>query len=317
MQMDKVVHSPELLILLFGISGLLIWLVYWLFRLYQGRARLGVGWVAALEVDPEELGGFNYSWLALISLLSLFLEMLMIRWISSEIRIFAYFKNLVLVACFLGFGLGCYLCRRRIQLMAMISPLLVLSVILKTPISPLRQIVAALPQMLGGATEVRIWGVPSLPTSWPGVLLALAIMVPLFAVIAMTFVPTGQLVGWYLEKAPNGVTAYSVNVLASLAGIAGYTLLCFLYQPPAVWMLVAGALSTLIFWRTPRARWVLGVSSLACVLLLSVRDHRQTTTYWSPYQKLDLRPNYENGRIATYTLNTNDSWYQQIVSLAS
>ena len=200
--MDKVVHSPELLILLFGISGLLIWLVYWLFRLYQGRTRLGVGWVAALEVDPEELGGFSYSRLALISLLSLFLEMLMIRWISSEIRIFAYFKNLVLVACFLGFGLGCYLCRRRIQLMAMISPLLVLSVILKTPISPLRQIVAALPQMLGGATEVRIWGVPSLPTSWPGVLLALAIMVPLFAVIAMTFVPTGQLVGWYLEKAP-------------------------------------------------------------------------------------------------------------------
>ena len=105
-------------------------------------------------------------------------------------------------------------------------------------------------------------------------------------------------------------------MLASLAGIAGYTLLCFLYQPPAVWMLVAGALSTLIFWRTPRARWVLGVSSLACVLLLSVRDHRQTTTYWSPYQKLDLRPNYENGRIATYTLNTNDSWYQQIVDLS-
>ncbi len=314
--MERVLHSPGLLILLFAISGLLGWLVYWLFRLYQGRSVLEVGWAADLEVDPEELGGFRYSWLALVSLLSLFLEMLMIRWISSEIRVFAYFKNLVLVACFLGFGLGCYLCRRRVQLIAMIAPLLVLSVILKTPISPLRQIVAALPQMLGGGTEVRLWGVPSLPTSWPGMLLALAIMVPLFAVMAMTFIPTGQLVGWCLEKAPNGVTAYSVNVLASLAGIAGYTLLCFLYQPPAVWMLVAGALSALIFWRKPRARWVLGASFLACVLLLSVRDHRQTSTYWSPYQKLDLRPNYENGRIASYTLNTNDSWYQQIVDLS-
>src|SRR5436853_3757226 len=30
----------------------------------------------------------------------------MIRWISSEIRVFAYFKNFVLIACFLGFGLG-------------------------------------------------------------------------------------------------------------------------------------------------------------------------------------------------------------------
>ncbi len=314
--MDKLLRSPLLLILLFAVSSLLFWLVYWLFGLYQDREARRAGWLRGLEVDPEELGGFRYSWLALISMLSLFLEMMMIRWMSSEIRVFAYFKNLVLVACFLGFGLGCYLCRRRVQLMAMIAPLMVASIILKTPLSPLRQIITALPQMLGGGTEVRIWGVPSLPTSWLGTLLALAVMVPLFAVIAMAFVPAGQLVGWYLEKAPNGVTAYSVNVLASLAGIAGYTLLCFLYQPPAVWMLVAGALSVLVFWRKPRAGWVLGASFLACVLLLSVRDHRHTTTYWSPYQKLDLRPNYENGQLLSYTLNTNDSWYQQIVDLS-
>jgi len=314
--MDKITHSPGLLALLFVVSGFLIGLVYRLFTLYQDRPSWGAKWVRAVEISPEELGGFGYWHLALVSLLVLFLEMLMIRWISSEIRIFAYFKNLVLVACFLGFGLGCYLCRRRVQIIAMIAPILVLTIILKTPLSPLRQIVAALPQMLGGGTEVRIWGVPSLPTSWPGTLLALAVMVPLFAVIAMIFVPTGQLVGWYLENASNGVTAYSVNVLASLAGIACYTLLCFLYQPPAVWMLIAGALSVLAFWRKPQARWILGACFLACVLLLGVRDHRHARTYWSPYQKLDLRPTYENDRIAAYTLNTNDSWYQQIVDLS-
>jgi spermidine synthase len=314
--MDKMIHSPGFLTLLFCVSILLVWLVYRLFGLYQDRPTPRANWLQALEVSPEELGGFRYSWLALVSLLSLFLEMLMIRWMSSEIRVFAYFKNLALVACFLGFGLGCYLCRRRVQLLAMIAPLVVLSFILKTPLSPLRQVAAALPQMLGGATEVHIWGVPALPTSWPGTLLALAVMVPLFAVIAMTFVPTGQLVGWYLEKASNGVTAYSVNVLASLAGIALYTLLCFLYQPPAVWMLVAGMLSVLVFWRKPRVRWILAASFLTCVLLLSIRDHSQTRTYWSPYQKLDLRPNYEDGHLLNYTLNTNDSWYQQIVDLS-
>ncbi len=187
--MDKVTHSPGLIVLLFAVSSLLVTLVWWLFTLYQDRPARGAKWVRALEISPGELGGFGYWRLALISLLSLFLEMLMIRWISSEVRIFAYFKNLVLVACFLGFGLGCYLCRRRVQLIALIAPILVLTVILKTPVSPLRQIVAALPQMLGGGTEVRIWGVPSLPTSWPGMLLALAVMVPLFAAIAMTFVP--------------------------------------------------------------------------------------------------------------------------------
>jgi len=314
--MDKIIHSSGSLVLLFAASGLLSWLVYGLFGLYQESPRAKSRWLTALELDPEQLGGFSYSHLALISVLSLFLEVMTIRWISSEIRVFAYFKNLVLVACFLGFGLGCYFCRRRVQLTALIAPLLVLTVLLKAPLSPLHQVLAALPQMLGGGTEVNTWGVPSLPTSWPGTLLALAVMVPLFAVIAMIFVPTGQLVGWYLEKSPNGVKAYSVNVLASLAGIAGFTLLCFLYQPPALWMLVAGVLAVLTFWRRPRVRWILTASFLACVLLLTLRDHRQSTTYWSPYQKLDLRPEYENGRIVSYWLNTNDFWFQRILDLS-
>jgi len=56
-------------------------------------------------------------------------------------------------------------------------------------------------------------------------LLAMLFVVPLFAEIALVFVPCGQLVGWSLENASNGVTAYSVNVLASLAGIGAFTTL--------------------------------------------------------------------------------------------
>ncbi len=315
--MERVTQNHDLLLVLLGVSCLLIWLVYSLFRMYDEKRPSRTGLLRRMEVDPQSLGTFGYSSLALISLISLFLEMMVIRWVSSEIRIFAYFKNLVLLACFLGFGLGCYLCRRRIQLLAMAAPLLVLTSILRTPLSPLRLITSALPEMLGGATQVQIWGVPTLPTSWSGTLLALIVMVPLFAVIAMVFVPMGQLVGWYLEKAPDGVTAYSINLLASLAGIAAYALLCFLYQPPVIWMLVVGALSVLFFWRKPTARWLLAGSFLACVLLLGIRDHRDSSTYWSPYQKLDLRAEHDkDGRIDTYSLNTNDSWYQKIVDLS-
>jgi spermidine synthase len=272
-----------------------------------------------LEIQIEELGGFSYGRLIVISALSLFLEMLMIRWVSSEIRIFAYFKNFVLVACFLGFGLGCYLCRRRVQLIAIIAPLLLLSIILKAPISPLRRTIAGLPQLLGGGVEVHVWGVPALPASWPRMLLALAVVIPLFSVIATTFIPFGQLVGWYLENARKGVAAYSVNVLASLAGIGGYTLLCFLHQPPWVWFLVAGVLSLSVFWRNQRARLALALTFLVCVSLLALPDSRHATTYWSPYQKLVLRPAYENGQdgpVESYALTTNDSWYQKIVNLS-
>jgi hypothetical protein len=49
----------------------------------------------------------------LISVLGLFLELLLIRWISTEIRVFAYLQNCVLVVCFLGLGMGAWDARRR------------------------------------------------------------------------------------------------------------------------------------------------------------------------------------------------------------
>src|ERR1035437_9979403 len=49
--------------------------------------------------------------LFLLSLVSLYLEILIIRWVESEIRIFAYFKNLALIAAFLGLGVG-YVARK-------------------------------------------------------------------------------------------------------------------------------------------------------------------------------------------------------------
>ena len=293
------------------IAGLAVFLVVRVLR----RLRT-VAAKSGTEVDIQALGGFSYRQLVLISVAGLFLEMLMIRWVSSEIRIFAYFKNFVLVACFLGFGLGCYLCRRRVQLMALTMSLLLLAVILKAPFSPLRSTINALPQLLGASVEVHVWGVPAMPTSWWGMLLALSFVVPLFAVIATSFIPIGQLVGRYLENAPRGVTAYSINVLASLAGIAAFTLLSFLNQPPWVWFAVAGIFLVAVFRRAARARKVVAFTFAACVVLLLFPDHRNSTTYWSPYQKLAIRPVYANGQLEQYFLWTNESIYQSILNLS-
>ena len=291
---------------------LLICLVYrLLYRLRNPPARPG-----RLELDIRDLGGFSYRQLILVSLLSLYFEMLMIRWVSSEIRIFAYFKNFVLMACFLGFGVGCYLCRRRVQVVAIAAPILLLTLVLKAPLSPVRNSITSLPVLLGGGVDVHVWGVLTGPTSWLDMLRALGFVVVLFAVIVTAFLPFGQAVGWYLENAPKGVAAYSVNVLASLAGIAGFTLLSFLHQPPWVWFVVFGGLAFLTFWSSARAGLLLLAVSLACVCLLAIPEDSTSKTYWSPYQKLSLQAQYLNGQIAAYSLNTNDSWYQKIINLS-
>ena len=77
--------------------------------------------------------------LFLISVAGLFLELLLIRWITTEIRIFAYLQNTVLVVCFLGLGMGCWSPRKPFALRHILVPLAALVVLLvrsRPPASP-------------------------------------------------------------------------------------------------------------------------------------------------------------------------------------
>src|SRR5579863_1400962 len=58
---------------------------------------------------------WNLFELLLASFLTLFAELAFIRWLAVEVRVFAYFKNLALLLCFLGFGVGCALARKSIR----------------------------------------------------------------------------------------------------------------------------------------------------------------------------------------------------------
>jgi spermidine synthase len=288
-----------------------------LFSLYRVDKKPGdgrfAGWSFSLEGEGSSLPR-----LALVSLLGLFLEMLIIRWVSSEIRVFAYFKNFVLIACFLGFGMGCYLCRKRVNLLPVFIPMMLLTALIVAPWTALRHLIGGLPILLGASSDVAIWGVPTVPfdsIALGGLALAVLIVIPIFALIALIFVPIGQMVGWHLEQARNGIRGYSLNVFASLVGILLYTLLCYVDQAPPVWIALAGAMLAMMVWNAPRLRWgTLAVFGL-CAAAAAV-PQGAGTTYWSPYQKLGLTPVVTNGETTAYELNTNDSWYQHIIDLS-
>ena len=52
------------------------------------------------------------------SFLVLFLETALIRWMPAYVRLLAYFSNFILLASFLGIGIGCLLAGRRRNLFA-------------------------------------------------------------------------------------------------------------------------------------------------------------------------------------------------------
>jgi hypothetical protein len=86
--------------------------------------------------------------LLLISFIALFLELVIIRWLSTEIRIFAYFKNLPLMAAFLGFGIGCYFYRSADVLFYKWFPRLVgilVAIIALAPVLDLTRVILSIP----------------------------------------------------------------------------------------------------------------------------------------------------------------------------
>ena len=98
---------------------------------------------------------------------------------------------------------------------------------------------------------------------------AVAITVPLFILNAMVFIPLGQIVGGYLEKAPRGIFAYSVNILAALADPPVYIALPIL-AAPVVWFAVAGVILVLLVGKVAPLRWASIVTIGLCLTLFLI-----------------------------------------------
>src|SRR5439155_26173445 len=92
----------------------------------------------------------------LISVAGLFLEMLLIRWISTEVRIFAYLQNSILIACFLGLGLGSLTSTKPAVLRQTLIPLTFLLACLAIPF--LRSGLAQTSDFLAILQDFVIWG---------------------------------------------------------------------------------------------------------------------------------------------------------------
>jgi hypothetical protein len=260
---------------------------------------------------------FSYRQLFVLSLLGLYFEMLMIRWLSSEIQIFAYYKNFVLIACFLGFGLGCAMCRRRVHPVATALPIVFFTIFVAAPVAGMHDAVRNLTSLIGMTSQVQIWDLPVTDAlNYTALAAAIVAVASVFACIVFVFVPIGQVVGAMLETAPRGARGYTVNVAGSLVGILLYTLICFFYQPPAIWFLVGAVLFVAVFLRQRKAVLVFAGSCILVAAALTTWADKTSTVYWSPYQKLALKPALSNGEIVAYWLNTNDSFYQQVLNLS-
>jgi hypothetical protein len=235
--------------------------------------------------------------LAFASFLMLFVELALIRWVGANNVFVNTASNFVLLASFLGIGIGFLNARAKrdyvrwtpVALLVLVGFVLAFPVVLSTLSGPHpfrgTGSMNALPQPLSLAIVF---------------VLVVAVMVGLGQAVAQTFVRFQPL------------NAYRLDILGSIAGIVAFSVLSFLNQPPTAWAVVVGV--GLMVLLLPRARWW-QLGAVAGIVVLLVLESLTPGQMWSPYNKLTIQKH--GGSRPAIAVRANNIPYQTAVSLTS
>src|SRR5215471_21824208 len=169
----------------------------------------------------------------LVSFTILFFELLCIRWIPSYVRYLSYFNNFLLLASFLGIGLG-MLSARRQRFWFPPFPLLVALLVVITAKSKFT--------LLIDSNQVLYYGIADQQSAQAENFLVLPII---FGMVTLCFIPLARSFGKLFSQL-KPLTAYTFDIIGSLAGIAAFSAMAYFSLPPLVWFFILGILMVLL-----------------------------------------------------------------------
>ncbi len=244
--------------------------------------------------------------LALTTFAILVLELAMIRWLTTQIRVAAYFANLVLLAAFLGMGLGVGLGRHGARLARWSLPTLAAVCLPIAFAVPLGLVHVSFPDL-----APMEWGVKANGT-WLQFAGSALLVTACFWAIALVFLFPGTLVGALFEKLPP-LEAYAADLGGSLAGVLAMALMAALWTPPPVWIAL-GALPLLWLMRDR-------LSVVAAIIAVAAAAYSIDGARFSPYNRIDLTPETDPAYGASasggkeWLLRANRDYYQRLLDL--
>lgn len=227
-----------------------------------------------------------------LSFLTLFLELIMVRYLAANIRNLGYFPNLVLLSAFIGMGLGFILHPRISEATSqkVFGGALALLVGLMTLIQAGTALVPGFNGYGNGTFEEVFFTAPGVD-SLSGVLVFALAMLMLLTAFAAVSQRTAK---WFARFEP--LRAYTWDIGGSCAGVASFILLSAVHAPANLWF---AALIPLVWLALPDdtlgIRKLLVVPLGVLVALVSYQDARRyleqpdgmVDVRWSPYQKVE------------------------------
>jgi SAM-dependent methyltransferase len=250
-----------------------------------------------LLVNSDRVTGLR---VATYSALILFFELALIRYTAGYVRVFSFYLNFVLIATFLGMGVG--LLRADLAAKARwIGPAALLTVAGAVWFFSHTHIVVP------ADPNEYVWGIfdgvsaRQVPLS--------VVVVSLFTLCALFFVPLGALLGEQFKKMPP-LTAYAWDIGGSLCGILAFGVLSSLRAGPMWWFGIGTAVWVVA--SLDQRRFAAAVALAGAALVMVAGNQSGPRESWSPYYRIDVKPDGP-----AYRIDVNGSLHQIVMDLDS
>lgn len=221
--------------------------------------------------------------LFLVSATVLFAELLLIRWIPANIRYIGFFPNFLLIASFLGIGVGILLGRRLGDLPASPFAVLLFAVVV---------LVANVQLNVQVSTGSEVFGLYSNQNAAEVNFVVLPLVVLLTTLLLATVsLPLGPL----LRSMPP-LRAYAIDITGSLFGIAVFTIVSTAGSSPTIWFaLLALGLLAVALGRGVTAWSLVSGAAMIGVLYVSIASPALNSRddVWSPYHRITKVTGYD------------------------
>ncbi|MBU6279129.1 MAG: hypothetical protein KGN78_07770 [Actinomycetales bacterium] len=206
--------------------------------------------------------------LSIASALMLFVQLALIRWCGANLVHLSYFSNLILLASFLGIGLGFLRARREGDLGRWVPIGLLILV----------GFIMLFPARIEGSSNELIFFTMVQPTGLPT-----WVSLPLvFIVIAATMTGFGEITGRAFKEF-GALDAYRWDIIGSILGTCAFTVVAFLRSPSWIWPIVTAIALWMLYGRKLP---ILSRLAMLAVIGIMVFESLAAGITWSPYYKV-------------------------------
>ncbi len=249
-----------------------------------------------------------YLKIVLACALSLFLELAIIRIHSSFIHYFSFLKNVSLISCFLGLGIGYSLKKYKVFSLNWIFPLLFLQLVMiyflsDTPVST---------ALLNPVSERLTMGIDT-ASNFIHLFLIYSFTVFIFIFNALCFIPIGHLISRLMINVEN-LKAYSYNLIGSILGILGFVLFSFIKTPPVIWLIVSFLIFFFLIRGSVKNYSISVLSILLLTFIFSLDIKNKNNTIYSPYQNITI--DHLSSPLNPSVIKTSNVFYQAMLNLS-